>query len=263
MRDEIRKRLETYSDEKYRDFSAGLIPNVKKMLGVRLPVLRKIAGEIAKGDWRSEVERNEGDFEDIYFEETMLRALIIGYGTRKSDVSAQEGLKWLEKIIPYIDNWSVCDSFCNSFVFASKNRAEVWQFLQKYLYSDKEFEVRVSIILLLNQFLRYDYEGRKNTRKRVITMADLEKSEYKESDCPYLERILNAINREFSQGYYARMAAAWTLAEAMIIFPYEVNLMLTKDCMLDKWTYNKTLSKICESRNPDLEVKQYIKTLRN
>ena len=87
------------------------------------------------------------------------------------------------------------------------------------------------------------------------------KSAYKVTN-PYLEKILDTLNREFPQGYYARMAVAWTLAEAMVVFPYEVHAMLTDGCRLDDWTYNKTLSKICESRNPDAEVKEYIKTLK-
>lgn len=262
MRAEIRKQLELCADKKYRDFSAGLIPGVKDMLGVRLPILRKKAAGISKGDWRGEVSRFDGAYEDIYYEETMLRGMIIGYGTRSADVSADEGIGWLELMIPHIDNWSVCDSFCNSFTFASKNRDAVWEHIQKYLYSDKEFEVRTAVILILNQFLKYDADGGKITRKKTVTMDDINrKSAYKVTN-PYLEKILDALNREFPQGYYARMAVAWTLAEAMVVFPYEVHAMLTDGCRLDDWTYNKTLSKICESRNPDAEVKEYIKTLK-
>ena len=70
------------------------------------------------------------------------------------------------------------------------------------------------------------------------------------------------LNREYTQGYYAQMAAAWTTAEAFVTFPYETMQMLQKDCKMDMWTYNKTLQKICESRNPDVEVKKIIKSMR-
>lgn len=79
---------------------------------------------------------------------------------------------------------------------------------------------------------------------------------------PYLEKILAALNREFSQGYYAQMAAAWLLAEAFVCFPYEVHQMLIGDCQMDKWTYNKALQKIRESLNPDAKVKEYMKILK-
>lgn len=263
MREEIRTILVEKSEASYRDFSAALIPKSMPLLGVRLPVLRKLAKELVKTmDWKQEINSYEGEYEDTYFEETMLRGMIIGYGTQKEE--GKIALDFLRDFIPHVDNWSVCDSFCNSFLFAAKNRDMVWDFLQEYLYSDKEFEVRVAIILLLNQFLKYDKNGKKITRKRVITMEDIEWNNEKENrqNYPYLERILAALNRSFDQGYYAQMAAAWTTAEAFVSFPYETMRMLQQDCRMDTWTYNKTLQKICESRNPDIYVKQYVKAMK-
>lgn len=247
----------------YRDFSASLIPESKTLLGVRLPALRTMAKELAKQvDWKMEIASYDGEYEDLYFEEVMLRGMIIGYGTKKAE--QEEALTLLKDFIPHIDNWSVCDSFCNSFIFAGENRELVWEFLQPYLFSEKEFEVRVAIILLLNQYLKYDKNGKKKTRKRVIFMEDVitDTSKETQQNYPYLECILNALNREFSQGYYAQMAAAWTTAEAFVTFPYETMQMLQEDCRMDDWTYNKALQKICESKNPDMEVKQLIKTMR-
>ena len=95
-------------------------------------------------------------------------------------------------------------------------------------------------------------------------MLDIENDTGSENNqtFPYLERILRVLNREYTQGYYAQMAAAWTLAEAFVTFPYETFQMLLNDCKMDTWTYNKALQKICESKNPDEEVKKVIKTLR-
>lgn len=263
MREEIRTILVEKSEASYRDFSAALIPKSMPLLGVRLPVLRKLAKELVKTmDWKQEINSYEGEYADIYFEETMLRGMIIGYGTQKEETKIALG--FLRDFIPYVDNWSVCDSFCNSFLFAASNKEVVWNFLQEYLYSDKEFEVRVAIILLLTQFLKYDKNGKKMARKRVITMEDIKEDNKKENaqKFPYLERILAVLNRGFDQGYYAQMAVAWTTAEAFVSFPYETMQMLQKDCKMDTWTYNKTLQKICESRNPDVCVKQYVKAMK-
>lgn len=269
MRKEIRDRLMLHADTDYAEFSEALIPGVKPLLGVRLPKLREMAKDIAKGDWYSETESAEDAFEDIYFEETMLRGMIIAYGISKKNVDVNEGISYFEKFIPLIDNWSVCDSFCNSFSFANKHRDEMWETLQKYLYSDEEFEVRTALIMLLNQYLRYDNNNKKLSRRKIVRMADItdnvlnrELSKHIRKDYPYLERILEALNREFYQGYYARMAAAWLLAEAFVCFPYEVSQMLYKNCRLDKWTWNKAIQKITESRNPDAEVKEYMKILK-
>lgn len=269
MRKEIRERISEYAETEYRDFSAALIPGAKQLLGVRLPKLREIAKEIAKGDWRSEVKSADGEYADVYFEETMLRGMIIGYGTAKKDVTQSEGIQYLEQFIPMIDDWSVCDSFCNSFSFANKHRDAVWEVLQKFLYSDKEFEVRVALILLLSQYLKYDSDNKKLPRNRSVSMAALEKNpENMERSAetkrcfPYTDKILSTLNRPFSQGYYAQMAAAWILAEAFVCFPYEVNEMLVNDCHTDRWTYNKAIQKIRESLNPDAAVKEYMKSLK-
>lgn len=269
MREEIRNLLAQYADLNYKEFSAGLIPGAKPLVGVRLPQLRKIAKDIAKKDWRREVDSRDSEYADIYFEETMLRGMIIGYGTAQKGFPCDKGLEYLVKFIPCIDNWSVCDSFCNSFSFANRYRAEVWDCLQPYLYSDKEYEVRAALILLLSQYLKYDAVNKKVPRNRSVAMADIEDSPANQeksvgikAQYPYLERILGTVNRRFDQGYYAQMAAAWLLAETFVCFPYETNQMLAGACELDAWTYNKALQKIRESLNPDKEVKEYIKSLK-
>ncbi len=73
MREEIREELKKLGEPEYQKFSGSLIPASGRgeLLGVRLPVLRKYAGELAKGDWRAELSQKE----DLYFEETMLRGM--------------------------------------------------------------------------------------------------------------------------------------------------------------------------------------------
>lgn len=274
MRKEIRDILIQYAEEQYKEFSAGLIPNAKPLIGVRLPKIRQIAKNIVndkdnKQRWRQETAAYDGIYTDLFFEETMIRGILIGYGTAKKDISCEEGLACLKDFIPQIDNWSVCDCFCNSFTFANKYRDKVWEFLQSYLYSEREFEVRVALILLLSQYLKYDKDNKKIARNRNIcmeniaqTQANEERSIQTKAQYPYLEKILATLNRPFSQGYYAQMAAAWLLAETFVCFPYETKQMLVNDCQMDNWTYNKALQKIRESLNPDREVKEYVKSLK-
>lgn len=274
MREEIRSILEQYADEKYKGFSAGLIPGAKPLVGVRLPRLRQIAKSIVndkenRARWQEEIISCEGEYEDLFFEETMLRGMLIGYGTAKKEVSCEEGIRYLKSFIPCIDNWSVCDSFCNSFSFANRHRDEVWEFMQPYLYSDREYEVRAALILLLSQYLKYDADNKKIVRNREVSMEDIadsfpnqELSVCTKAKYPYLEKILAALNRTFEQGYYAQMAAAWLMAETFITFPYESARMLSSDCHMDVWTYNKALQKIRESLNPDQAVKEYMKSLK-
>ena len=44
----VKEILLSHKDLKYSEFSSGLIPGENAIIGVRLPILRKIAKEIAK-----------------------------------------------------------------------------------------------------------------------------------------------------------------------------------------------------------------------
>ena len=77
----IQGKMMELADEKYKKFSSALLPNVDNILGVRLPLLRTIAKEIARDDWRAYLARNENE----YFEEIMLQGMVIGY--IKTDIS--------------------------------------------------------------------------------------------------------------------------------------------------------------------------------
>ena len=78
----------------------------------------------------------------------------------------------------------------------------------------------------------------------------------------YLEKIFAASDREFRQGYYTQMVAAWLMAETFVCFPHESAQMLTGGYQMDPWTYNKALQKIREFLNSDQAVKDYVKSLK-
>ncbi|MDE7389713.1 MAG: hypothetical protein K2M82_02055, partial [Lachnospiraceae bacterium] len=74
--DEIISYMKSLSDEKYRDFHSKLIPDVvskQEVMGIRLPVLRKLAKEIAKGDCEGYLSVSG----TAYYEEPMLRGFVI------------------------------------------------------------------------------------------------------------------------------------------------------------------------------------------
>ena len=47
----VREELISLPDEKYRDFHKNLCPGVENILGVRLPILRKISKNLAKDNY--------------------------------------------------------------------------------------------------------------------------------------------------------------------------------------------------------------------
>ena len=122
---EIRQEIEQLAENDYKKFSASLLPGVDKVLGVRLPQLRKLAGRIAAGDWQRYLAA-----EPDYFEEVMLQGMVIG----AIKVTPEERLQYMADFIPKINSWSVCDSFCSGLKFTNKNQELVWDFLMMDYY---------------------------------------------------------------------------------------------------------------------------------
>ena len=175
----IRKELKALADPKYRKFHSYLLPGTDNILGVRIPQLRTMAKEIIKkDDWRPFVETANTN----YYEETMLQGMIIGLAKMNLD----EQMNYISLFIPRINNWAVCDIFSSELKTAvRKGKETVWQFIQPYLKSQKEFEILRELLThqgriltrqnLLDKLWRYDFYGDervvdthiKNLRKKL------------------------------------------------------------------------------------------------
>lgn len=142
---DVRKELFENQDLKYKVFQSKLVPNIseEKIIGVRMPVLRKLA-------IKAKVEN--ADFSTDYYDEILLKAMIIGL--KKCSVS--EHLDDLKAFVPLIDNWAVCDCLCSSVKFVKNCQREVWDFLQPYS-KGSEFEIRFFVVMLMNYFFTDDY----------------------------------------------------------------------------------------------------------
>ena len=109
----IRKKIFELADDEYKKFQENLCPDNDNIVGVRLPLLRDLAREIAKGDWRTYIKTAQ----DEYYEEIMLQGMVIG--CVRTDV--EERLRYITNFVPKIDNWGVCDSFCSGLKFTKSN----------------------------------------------------------------------------------------------------------------------------------------------
>jgi 3-methyladenine DNA glycosylase AlkD len=225
MHKAIREQLFELAEENYQKFSSALLPNINNILGVRLPTLRKLAKVIAKDDWRRFISMADSD----YFEEVMLQGMVIGYA--KADI--EEILQYATDFIPKIDNWSVCDSFCNGLKFTKNNMESVWDFIQPYLSSKKEYEVRFAVVMLLNFYI----------------------------DEEYIDNVLKLLDNVKHDGYYVKMAVAWAVSICYVKFP-EPTMKYLKNNSLEAFTYNKSLQKITESLQVDKQAKIIIKSMK-
>lgn len=221
----IKQEILNAAEKDYKEFSASLIPNINNVIGVRIPVLRKLAKKLFKEYGENCLQSCQTEF----MEEVMIRGMIIGLLKKEADAV----LDYVKNFVPQIDNWAVCDIFCGSLKFTIKNQEKVWKFLQPYLKSDKEYEVRFGLVMLLSYFIETDYLG----------------------------KIFSILDNFKHEGYYAKMGAAWLLSMCYIKYPEETEIYL-KNSKLDNWTYNKGIQKTCESLRIDKATKQRIKIMK-
>ena len=50
---QIRKQLEQLAEPEFQQFTSKLLPGVEHILGVRLPLLRSLARQLAKEEWKT------------------------------------------------------------------------------------------------------------------------------------------------------------------------------------------------------------------
>ncbi len=222
---QLRRELESLAETDFQKFSAALVPGEMEMLGVRLPKLREIARILAKGDWKTYLAHAS----DKSMEEIMLQGMTLGYARS----SFQEKKPWLKRIIPKIRNWSLCDSICVSMKFPKAEAVDVWEFLQPYLQSSREYDIRFAVVMILAHFIQQEY----------------------------LEKIFSIFDEINHEGYYVKMAVAWAVSVCFRNFKEET-LAYLQNCRLDDWTFNKSLQKIIESRYSSKEEKELMRRMK-
>lgn len=218
----VRKELESIAEADYKKFSASLIPGVENMLGIRIPILRDMAKKLAKEDWKGCMEWKD----TLYFEETMLQGLVLGYAKAPVD----EILAYTKDFIPKINNWSVNDTFCNNFKIARKEPQKVWDLLMTYKDSQDEFETRVVAVMLMSHFL----------------------------DDSRIDAVLKVLGELEIVGYYTSMGVAWAYATAWAKYPEKTKAYLLA-YPIEPETYHKTLRKCLESYRISDEDKEWIR----
>lgn len=222
VKEEIAKLVEP----KYQKFSAGLLPGVDNIQGVRLGNLRKISKKIVKEDWKAFLNTASDDS----FEEIMLQGMVIGYVKTSS---IEELFPYIKKHVAKIDNWSTCDSFCNGLKIAEQNPEAMWDFLKPYFKSTNEYDIRFAVVMSLFYYINDTYK----------------------------DQVLQIIDSIHHEGYYVKMAVAWALSMIYVSFPEETALFLKKN-HLDDFTQNKTIQKIRESHQVTQEQKDALICLK-
>lgn len=211
-------------DKKYQEFSKKLISTKYEIIGIRTPILKKIAKDISK----IKIEDFLKNWDATTYEEILLEGFVIGYIT-----DVKKAISYFNQYLKKIDNWALCDQVVSSMKIVKKNKEIFLKQIKKYLTSTREFTVRVGLVLLLDYYIEEQY----------------------------LEEIFTITEKLNREEYYIKMAAAWLLSICYIKYRKET-LEYLKRTSIDTFTFNKTISKIRDSYRISQEEKEYLYGLK-
>ena len=221
----IQEKLFALQDKEYREFQSKLVPGIDRetIIGIRIPVMRKLARSYAK-------EQESREFlqclPHTYYDENILHALLV------SDINDyQECVEAVDRFLPFVDNWAVCDIFSPKIFKA--NKKDLIERIRKWSASREPYTCRFGMEMLMRWFLDEDF------RPEYLKMPASVRSEE----------------------YYVNMMIAWFFATALAkqwdaAFPY------IQEDRLSVWVHNKTIQKARESYRITDEQKQILKELK-
>lgn len=103
----------------------------------------------------------------------------------------------------------------------------------KYLRSDKEFEIRFGVVMLLSYYVEEKY----------------------------LERNFEFFDLIKNTDYYVQMAVAWAISVCLVKF-YDKTVNYLEVANLDDFTYNKAIQKAIESYRITDEKKMELRKMK-
>lgn len=214
-------------DESYRIFQAKLMLEIDsdKIIGIRTPVLRKYAKNIAKTEEATKFLEN---VPHRFYEENNLHAELLPL-VYAGDI--EKFLEELERFLPYVDNWATCDMLASK--VSKKYLPYMYDKVLKWLQCDHTYTVRFGIVILLKFYLEDAFKS-----EMLALVADVK-----------------------SEEYYVKMAIAWYFSIALIK-QYDETIVYMQKQMLEPWTHNKAIQKAIESRQISLEKKEYLRGLK-
>ena len=220
--------LQAHGDPAYKAFQCPLMPTVDadRVLGVRTPVLRRMAREL-KGT--AEGEALLSTLPHTYFEENQLHAFLIE-GLRDFDVAVAA----VDKFLPYVDNWATCDQLSPK---AFKGRfPDLLPHIRRWMADPAPYTCRFGLGMLMRYGLQADFQPEFLAEAASPTVTEREH-------------------------YYVRMMAAWFFATALT-HQYDATLPYLTERRLPDWIHQKTIQKACESYRIPPDRKAALKELR-
>ena len=137
----------------------------------------------------------------------------------------------IEKFLPYVDNWAVCDTLRP--VIFKKKKEGLMEKIQGWIKSEETYTIRFGIDMLMTYYLDQDF----------------------------LPKYLELPTSIHSVEYYVNMMIAWYYATALAK-QWDDTIPYLEEKRLDLWVHNKTIQKACESYRITDGQKAYLRTLK-
>lgn len=220
---EVEAIFKKISSPKLSKFFKSLIPTDENILGVSLKELKKIAKELKKNDFSDFFENAPENIMEMI----ILKGYLIGY----AKIDFESRLNYIERFLPKIKNWAVCDTFCASLKIPDNKKQEFWKYIIYCTNSKKEFYVRFAIVMM-----------------------------FKYINSEYLEKILEILDNIHFEKRYVEMAQAWLIAEICVKYPERIFTYLKSD-NLSKFAHNMAIRKILDSFRVNDNLKTELKLL--
>ena len=225
MHDQIITQLNVLSqgNETYAAFNKRIVNTKMDVIGVRVPDLRRLVGELAGDMSAADISRLLATPSNLY-EYVLLCGLLI----TRAKISDEEAIKLTRQYLPRVDSWAHIDTFVEK---KRRFAGDIWwEFALECLQSSEEFTVRYGVISLMANFL----------------------------DESHIQRVFAALrNVKHDDGYYVKMALAWLYATAAVNF-FEPTLSELENGQIDAWMRNKAHQKMRESRRFTPEQQEII-----
>lgn len=223
MTDRVKSLILAAADPDYRDFTVKLTPslNPKTVVGVRTPMLRKIAASLSSEEASAFMKSLP---HELYEENNVHGYLIETIKDYDACISA------LDEFLPYVDNWATCDT-CTPKVL-KKQPARTKEKAYEWIADGRTYIVRYGIKTLMTFF----------------------------QDDLFLPEYADKVASVKSDEYYVNMMIAWYFATLLAKQPdcavkYLENRSLSPD------VHKKTVRKAIESFRVSADLKAYLRTL--
>ena len=140
---DLLNRLNSYAEAPFADFQRRLIYTKYKILGVRTPILHKLAKEYAH------------DFEDIFAFPNEYYEVVAIKLFQAAALPYDRFIDHLDVCVAWMDNWALCDGFKGKCIKSHKK--ECLSILWRLFAQGGEYQQRYPLVVLLTEYVEAEY----------------------------------------------------------------------------------------------------------